>query len=143
MFCLHIISVISTQCYPRNTQCSSRFILLTKRYNNYVARRVNPGRGRPQKNWAQCLIDDIRVFEATEGFTDSSTLLFGVETVLWPRAAKEEWKLAPGDRRIASWRDGTGARRRRAGNASQHKAPRAATKENGGRGGGTAILIQL
>ena len=50
---------------------------------------VNPGRGRPEKNWAQCLVDDIRVFEATEGSTDSSPLLFGVETVLWPRAAKK------------------------------------------------------
>ena len=66
-----------------------------------VAGEVNPGRGRPEKNWAQCLVDDLRVFEATEGYTDSSHLLFRIETtVLWPRAANtNEWELAPGDRR--------------------------------------------
>ena len=53
-----------------------------------MAGGVNPGRGRPGKNWAQGLVDDIRVFEATEGSTNSSPLLFEVETVLWPRAAK-------------------------------------------------------
>ena len=36
-----------------------------------MAGGVNPGRGRPEKNWAQCLVDDIRVFEASEGSTDS------------------------------------------------------------------------
>ena len=50
---------------------------------------VIPGRGRPEKNWAQCLVDDFWVFEATEGSTHSSPLLFGVETVLWPTAAKK------------------------------------------------------
>ena len=54
-----------------------------------MAGGVNPERGRPEKNWAQRLVDDIRVLEATEGSTDSSPLLFGVETVLWPRAAKK------------------------------------------------------
>ena len=52
----------------------------------------NPGPGQPEKNWAQCLADDIRVFQATEGSTDSSPLLFGVETVFWPRAAKKSAK---------------------------------------------------
>ena len=42
----------------------------------------NPGPGRPEKDWAQCLADDIRVVQATEGSTDSCPLLFGVETVL-------------------------------------------------------------
>ena len=63
-----------------------------------MAGGVNPGRGRPEKNWAQCLVDDIRVYEATEGSTDSSPLLLGVETVQWPRATKKSGKLAPGDR---------------------------------------------
>ena len=54
-----------------------------------MAGGVNPGRGRPEKNWVQCLVDDIRVFEATERSTDSSPLFFGVDTVLWPRAAKK------------------------------------------------------
>ena len=35
----------------------------------------NPGPGRPEKNWAQCLAD-LRVFRATEGCTDS--VPFGV-----------------------------------------------------------------
>ena len=51
----------------------------------------NPGPGRPEKNWAQCLAD-IWVFQASEGSTDSSPFLFGVETVLWPKAAKKSGK---------------------------------------------------
>ena len=35
----------------------------------------NPGPGRPEKNWAQCLVDDLRVFRATEGSTESVPLL--------------------------------------------------------------------
>ena len=54
-----------------------------------MAGGVKPGRGRPEQNWAQCLVNDIRVFKATEGSTDSSLALFGVATVLWPRAAKK------------------------------------------------------
>ena len=58
-----------------------------------MAGGVNPGRGRPEKNWAQCLADDISVvFEATKGSTNSSPLLFGEEAVLWPRAAKKSGK---------------------------------------------------
>ena len=48
----------------------------------------NPGPGRPEKNWAQCLVDDLRVFGATKGSTESVSFMFGVETVLWPTAAK-------------------------------------------------------
>ena len=47
-----------------------------------MAGGVNQGRGRPEKNWAQCLADDVRVFEATKGSTDSSPLLFGVEIAM-------------------------------------------------------------
>ena len=43
---------------------------------------VNPERGRPENNWAQCLLEDTREFEATEGSTDSSPLLFGAETAM-------------------------------------------------------------
>ena len=46
----------------------------------------NPGLGRPEKNWAQCLIDNLREFRATEGSTESVPLVFGVETVLRPMA---------------------------------------------------------
>ena len=31
----------------------------------------NPEPGRPEKNWAQCLVDDLMVFRATEGSTES------------------------------------------------------------------------
>ena len=49
----------------------------------------NPGPRRPEKNWAQCLVDDLRVLRATEGSTESIPLVFGVGTVLlWPTAAK-------------------------------------------------------
>ena len=48
----------------------------------------NPGPGRPERNWAQCLVDDLRVFLATEGSTESVPLVFDIETVLWPTAAK-------------------------------------------------------
>ena len=39
----------------------------------------NPGPGRPEKNWDQCPIDDLRVFRATEGSTESVPLVFGVD----------------------------------------------------------------
>ena len=48
-----------------------------------MAGGVNPK--RLENNWAQCLVDDIRVFEATGGSKDSFPLLLRVETVLWPR----------------------------------------------------------
>ena len=66
-------------------------------YNERLTRRVmfgtmaageNPGPGRPEKNCAQCLLDDLRVFRATEGSTESVPLVFGVETAVWPTAAK-------------------------------------------------------
>ena len=42
-----------------------------------MAGGVNPGRGQPEKNQAQCLEDYIiRVFEATERPTNSSPVLF-------------------------------------------------------------------
>ena len=31
----------------------------------------NPEPGRPEKNWAQCLVDNLMVFRATEGSTES------------------------------------------------------------------------
>ena len=49
----------------------------------------NPGPGRPGKTWARCLVDDIAVFKAKEGSTETSHLLLGVETVLWPTAANK------------------------------------------------------
>ena len=52
----------------------------------------NPGQGRREKNWAQCLVDDLRVFRATEGSTESVPLVFDVNKVLWPATAKKGGK---------------------------------------------------
>ena len=46
-----------------------------------MASGENPGPGQPENNWAHCLADDLRVFQATEGSTESSPVLFGIETV--------------------------------------------------------------
>ena len=103
-----------------------------------VAGGVNPGRDRPEKNWALCLADEIRVFQATEESRDSSPLLFGVDTVLWPRAAKESGNWHPGvvdgaNRFMTRWQRLTAED---AKSSNQGKL--------GGRGGGEpAVLIQL
>ena len=49
----------------------------------------NPAPGRPEKNLAQSVADDIKAFIATEGSTDNLPLLLGVESVLWSTAAKK------------------------------------------------------
>ena len=49
----------------------------------------SPGPGGQSKSWHQCLVDDLRVFRATEGSTEHSPLVFGVETALWPMSAKK------------------------------------------------------
>ena len=54
---------------------------LTHRVMWDVAWWGEPGTRPTRKNWAQCLADYNRVFEPTEGSTDSSSLLFGVETL--------------------------------------------------------------
>ena len=56
----------------------------------------NPAAGRPDNKRAQCLADDLRSFGATEVSTDSSPVLFEVETVLCPRAAKKSGKWSRG-----------------------------------------------
>ena len=49
----------------------------------------NLGPGRPEQNWTQCPVDDFRVFRADEGSTERVPLMFGVEPVIWPMAAKK------------------------------------------------------
>ena len=58
-----------------------------------MAGEENPGPDRPEKNWAQCLVEDLSVFRATEGSTENFPWFFGIETVLWPTAAKKGGKL--------------------------------------------------
>ena len=38
------------------------------------------------------LLDDLRVFRAIEGSTENPSLMFGIETALWPVAAKNAAK---------------------------------------------------
>ena len=52
----------------------------------------NPGPGQPENIWAQCLVDDSRMFRATGGSTENFPVLFGIETVLWPTVAKKGGK---------------------------------------------------
>ena len=90
------------QCESVETTIRNRRLLFAgavlRTHNERLTRRVmfgtmaggvDRGPGRPDKNWAQCLVDDLRVFRATEGSTESVHLVFGVETVRWPTAAKK------------------------------------------------------
>ena len=67
---------------------ASTYSFLHTRVHTYDGWRGEDQADR-KKNWAQRLADDLRVFQATEGSTVSSRLLFGVETVLRPRAARK------------------------------------------------------
>ena len=49
-----------------------------------------PG-GHP-KTWHRCLVENLRVFRATERSTEHCPLVFGVETVVWTVAAKKVGK---------------------------------------------------
>ena len=105
----------------------------------------NPGPDPPENNCAQCLADDLVVFQVTEGSTESSSLLFGVERVLWPRPAKKsgKWYRRSSKRRTVSWRGGTWTRRREAGCATQPREPRAATRRGGEGGGSRTIQLSM
>ena len=69
------------------TICKWRLLFaggVQRTHNKRLSRRVmfgtmaggeNPGPGRPEKNWAQRLVDDLRVFRATEPSTESVPLV--------------------------------------------------------------------
>ena len=48
----------------------------------------DPGKGRPEQNWMDCLTDDFQVFGATDGSTVDSRLTFGVDRAVWTLVAK-------------------------------------------------------
>ena len=48
----------------------------------------DPGKGRPEKNWLDCLKDDFQAFGATGGSTVDSRLTFGVDRAVRTLAAK-------------------------------------------------------
>ena len=61
--------------------CSKKYEKITNKSINMMSGTMaggNQGPGRPEKNWVQCPEDDLRVFQATEGSTESSYLLLGV-----------------------------------------------------------------
>ena len=64
--------------------------------------------GEKPKNWHRCLVEDLRLFRATEGSTELCPLVFGVETVVWTIAAKKSgtWYqgvLHAADRFMVTW----------------------------------------
>ena len=88
------------QCESIETTISERRLLFAgavQRTNNErLTRQIvfgtmaggeTPGPGRPEKNRAQCLVDDLRVF--------------GAETDLWPTAAKKGGKWYRGVVQVA------------------------------------------
>ena len=65
--------------------------------------------GQPQ-SWYRCLLDDLKVFNATEGSTEHSKLVFGVEAEVWTIAAKKAGKwyrgvLEAAERFMVKWHD--------------------------------------
>ena len=91
-----------TQCESVETTVRKRRLLFAGavaiKHDGRLPRRVmfgalsgggNPGPGRPEKNWLQCVSDDLQAFRATDGSTEDSPSIFGIETVLWPTAAKQ------------------------------------------------------
>ena len=99
------MSYTKAQCESVETTIRKRRLMFAgavqRTHNERLTRRVmfgtmacgeNPGPGRPEKIWAQCLTDDLRVFRATEGSTESVPLVFEVKTVPWPTAANKVGK---------------------------------------------------
>ena len=48
----------------------------------------DPGKGRPEQNWMDCLKDDFQAFGVTDGSTVDNRLTFGVDRAVWTLAAK-------------------------------------------------------
>ena len=88
----YVKALEKAQCNSVETTIPTRRLLFAgavqRTHNERLTRRVmfgtmaggeNPGPGRPEKNWAQCLVDDFRVFRATEGSTEGAPLVFGLD----------------------------------------------------------------
>ena len=70
----------------------------------------DPGKGRPEQNWMDCLKDDFQAFGATDGSTVDNRLTFGVDRAVWTLAAKTDdgapWHkgvLQGAEKFMASW----------------------------------------
>ena len=71
----------------------------------------DPGKGRPEQNWMDCLKDDFQTFGATDGSTVDNRLTFRVDRAVWTLAAKMDdgapWHkrvLQGAEKFMASWR---------------------------------------
>ena len=67
-----------------------------------------PRPGGQSNTWRRSVCNDIRVFRATQRSTEHSPLVFGVETEMWPIAAKKASKsyrevLEAAERFIVRW----------------------------------------
>jgi len=82
----------------------------------------NPRPGGQSKTWQRCLVDDLGEFGATDGSTEDTPLVFGVETALWSTAAKKAGKwyrgvLEAAKRFMVKWHeDEAGLSRKRRAN---------------------------
>ena len=84
--------------------------------------KEDPGKGRPEQNWMDCLKDDFQAFGATDGSTVDNRLTFGVDRAVWTLAAKMDdgapWHkgvLQGAEKFMASWhKEEEEASRRRA-----------------------------
>ena len=70
----------------------------------------DPGKGRPEQNWMDCLKDEFQAFGATDGSTVDNRLTFGVDRAVWTLAAKMDdgapWHkgvLQGAEKFMASW----------------------------------------
>ena len=95
----------------------------------------NPIPGGQFKTWHSCIVKDLREYRATEGSTEQFPLVFGVETALWPTAAKRAGKwyrglLQAAERFMVRWHEDEAqlSRQRRA-------SVMGGAQGNGGRGG--------
>ena len=59
-----------------------------------------PG-GQFKKTWHRCIVEVLREYRATEGSTEHSPLVFGVDTALWSTAEKKTNKWYRGVREAA------------------------------------------
>ena len=75
---------------------------------------MNGGEGRrpggQPKSWHRYLLDDLKAYDATEGSTEHSKLVFGVEDEVWTVAAKKAGKcyrgvLEAAERFMAKWNE--------------------------------------
>ena len=143
-------AIKKAQCERVETTIRKRRLLFAgavqRTHNDGLIRRVmfgtiaggeNPGPGRPEQNWAPCLVDDLGVFRAIEGSTERARWYLVQKRCYGPRRQRRggsgirEWSK----RRDVSRRGGTGTRRRAAGYATQHRTPRVITREWGERKG--------